>query len=343
MDFHDVEIFKNFVKRDLNMDFVYQKKFCISKSDGNAIFYNEEKFELVKKFFINFNFKNASNYDQNDLLKKNLSFPSNALFAILQTKNIDKKKILVVNTHLLFDPNRGDIKLSMIIMIKKSINLIKKIYKIEDVFFAGDFNLVPNSMLYDFITKQKIDLDINLKEYSNQEMMMENSNKNLEELILLGDRKFSNSNNKQKNSKVIEKDLLERLINVSPVICNDNEEINFSLNNNFLKSEESINFLENLSMDNSFISLYSKFNHKYLVEKQKYLNNKFNYENSFTHFAHDLKSTVDYIFMSSQNYYVKSVLNNPCVTYLTDLKKTAPNNFFGSDHFSLVADLVLKK
>lgn len=337
----DLSNFANFSK-NLGMDYIYEKKGCKSKTDGNAIFYNENKFEFLKKYFIDFNFKNGNGYEKDDILKKEMVYPSNAIFGVFRMKDKGKKKILVVNTHLLFNPKKGDLKLSMIILIKKSIKEIKKVHKIEDVFLIGDFNLVPNSMIYDYLTKNTIDLDVDLQEFSNQNMVMENKAKKLEEIINLTDRNFFpiKKSRKEKMNKM----LVERLINISPVISNDNEEINFSIN----KLKEKVNFekiilkLENLSKENQFISLYSKFNILYNQENGLNISKFQNYENLLSHFTQEIQSNVDYLFMSSNNFVVKSVLKNPDLEFLKGLEKTIPTQHFGSDHFSLVADLGLK-
>ena len=40
-------------------------------------------------------------------------------------------------------------------------------YKISDIFFSGDFNMIPNSMLYNYIKDGQVDFDVSLREYSN--------------------------------------------------------------------------------------------------------------------------------------------------------------------------------
>ena len=40
-------------------------------------------------------------------------------------------------------------------------------YQIDDIIFGGDFNLVPNSMIYNFITTGNLLLACDLVEYSN--------------------------------------------------------------------------------------------------------------------------------------------------------------------------------
>jgi len=74
---------------------------------------------------------------------------------------------MVLTTHFLFNMNRGHVKLGFIVMIMKAIQAIKKKYGVEDVFFSGDFNLIPNSMLYNYIVNHKLNLKVDLKEYSN--------------------------------------------------------------------------------------------------------------------------------------------------------------------------------
>lgn len=53
----------------------------------------------------------------------------------------------------------------------KAIEKIKQAYDLDDVYLGGDFNLIPNSMLYTYMIHHKIDFDAALIEYSNQTMM----------------------------------------------------------------------------------------------------------------------------------------------------------------------------
>lgn len=89
-------------------------------------------------------FKDLSKYDYRD------------------TNNSNPEKdviLLVANTHLLFNNNRGDIKLGQIHLMMKGVNYLKK--KLEEehphctvnTIFCGDFNSLPNSGIYHYISE----------------------------------------------------------------------------------------------------------------------------------------------------------------------------------------------
>jgi mRNA deadenylase 3'-5' endonuclease subunit Ccr4 len=85
---------------------------------------------------------------------------------ILQLKDIASGRVLFVgNTHLLFNPKRGDVKLGQIGLL--FANLQQQIEKFMSTnssasfggyFMCGDFNLEPLSPLYRFVVERKIDL-----------------------------------------------------------------------------------------------------------------------------------------------------------------------------------------
>ncbi|XP_038600267.1 protein angel homolog 1 isoform X2 [Tachyglossus aculeatus] len=66
--------------------------------------------------------------------------------------------LCVANTHLLYNPRRGDIKLAQIAILLAEVD---KMARLEDdsycpIILCGDLNSVPNSPLYDFIRKGRL-------------------------------------------------------------------------------------------------------------------------------------------------------------------------------------------
>lgn len=63
--------------------------------------------------------------------------------------------ICVANTHLLFNPKRGDIKLAQLVLVLAEIDSVvrrcKAIGRECEVIFCGDFNSFPNMPLYQFV------------------------------------------------------------------------------------------------------------------------------------------------------------------------------------------------
>lgn len=54
-------------------------------------------------------------------------------------------------------------KSAEVFIILKIIYMMKKAHKITEVLLCGDFNLIPYSMLYEFLAKKKFDISIHYK------------------------------------------------------------------------------------------------------------------------------------------------------------------------------------
>ncbi|XP_019742716.1 protein angel homolog 1 isoform X2 [Hippocampus comes] len=69
--------------------------------------------------------------------------------------------LCVANTHLLFNPRRGDIKLAQLAIMLAEINSVVNLWKAKgehcNVVLCGDFNSVPHMPLYQFITTGELD------------------------------------------------------------------------------------------------------------------------------------------------------------------------------------------
>jgi len=122
------------------------------RTDGCATFYKQKKF-------------NCCNCIPIELLVDGcpvLDRPNVALLMLLeplsdhQTDGRSSACICVVNTHLLFNPGRGDVKLAQLMFLFAAIDEFASITaepgpKYHPIIFCGDLNLEPLSSLYDFI------------------------------------------------------------------------------------------------------------------------------------------------------------------------------------------------
>jgi len=100
-----------------------------------------------------------------------LSKPNVALLCLVKMKSTNKF-VCICNTHLLFSPNRGDIKLVQVCTLLAEINkfVMKHSEKKPSVIICGDFNSTQNSLLYKFITQTKLNFKNKLrKEISGQQ------------------------------------------------------------------------------------------------------------------------------------------------------------------------------
>ena len=68
--------------------------------------------------------------------------------------------ICVANTHLLFNPRRGDVKLAQLAIMLAEIHALVKVCKSRaqrcNVILCGDFNAVPRMPLYQLITSGQL-------------------------------------------------------------------------------------------------------------------------------------------------------------------------------------------
>lgn len=118
------------------------------KLDGCAIIYNENKFT-------------AGNSVKLELMRTDLSSildrDNIAIILELKPKQLDKSdtKLIVANTHLLFNPRRGDVKMAQIRLLFAEIDKIAlksdNNFDYHPILLCGDFNTEPNSPLYNFI------------------------------------------------------------------------------------------------------------------------------------------------------------------------------------------------
>ncbi|KAJ1438254.1 Endonuclease/exonuclease/phosphatase superfamily [Sesbania bispinosa] len=67
-------------------------------------------------------------------------------------------KVVVCNIHVLYNPNRGEIKLGQVRILLDKAKAVSELWKNAPVVICGDFNCTPKSPLYNFISEQKLDL-----------------------------------------------------------------------------------------------------------------------------------------------------------------------------------------
>lgn len=123
--------------------------------DGCAIFWKYDRFKLLHEENIEF---------QHFGLRNNV-----AQFCVLELKddqlNRDPKmskttcrSLVVGNIHVLFNPNRGDIKLGQVRLFLEKAHRLSEEWGGIPVVLAGDFNSVPQSALYQYISSAKLNI-----------------------------------------------------------------------------------------------------------------------------------------------------------------------------------------
>lgn len=136
--------------------------------DGCATFYRRDKFQLVKKYEVEFN-KAALSLSEslppiqkknalNRLLKDNV-----ALIAVLEALDATpeaiarggRQLICVANTHIHANPELNDVKLWQVHTLLKGLEKIANSADIP-MLVAGDFNSTPGSAAHSLLVKQKV-------------------------------------------------------------------------------------------------------------------------------------------------------------------------------------------
>lgn len=120
-----------------------------SRTDGCAVCYQSERFTQLSVNLLEFYRSDCQLLDRDNvgivLLLQPITEQGEAL-----------SPICVANTHLLFNPRRGDVKLAQLAIVLAEIDVMMKKCKSQgrscEVVLCGDFNALPNAPLLKFIT-----------------------------------------------------------------------------------------------------------------------------------------------------------------------------------------------
>ncbi|CAM8933933.1 unnamed protein product [Rhodiola kirilowii] len=72
--------------------------------------------------------------------------------------NDETRRILVGNIHVIFRPSRGDVKLGQIRLLSSKAHALSEKWGNVPVVLAGDFNITPNSAIYNFLSTSKLNV-----------------------------------------------------------------------------------------------------------------------------------------------------------------------------------------
>ncbi|XP_061356263.1 carbon catabolite repressor protein 4 homolog 6-like [Gastrolobium bilobum] len=121
--------------------------------DGCAIFWRTSRFNLLYEECIEFNKlglrDNVAQICVLELINQNGSVPPSLT---------GSSKVVICNIHVLYNPNRGEIKLGQVRVLLDKAEAVSKLWNNAPVVICGDFNCTPKSPLYNFISEQKLDL-----------------------------------------------------------------------------------------------------------------------------------------------------------------------------------------
>ncbi|EFH59393.1 hypothetical protein ARALYDRAFT_898218 [Arabidopsis lyrata subsp. lyrata] len=121
--------------------------------DGCAMFWKADRFRVLERENIEF-----SQFGMRDNV---------AQLAVLELRKSNKsRKILLGNIHVLYNPNKGDVKLGQIRSLCSKAHLLSKKWGDIPIVLCGDFNSTPQSPLYNFLASS----ELNVMEHDKREL-----------------------------------------------------------------------------------------------------------------------------------------------------------------------------
>ncbi|KAK2197442.1 bifunctional Endonuclease-exonuclease-phosphatase superfamily/Endonuclease-exonuclease-phosphatase [Babesia duncani] len=311
------------------------------RQDGVCILYRRLRFNLLYKQDVDF----AACEPTFDTVQVALV----AALEDLETKHVEGIPVsdiyIVSNTHLLFNKNRGDVKLSQLCnllmavkdMEKRCLNHLDTLQNQglkPAIVMCGDFNFTPQSFLYHFLANGYISLNkADAKRISGQYLMYDQVYKtsgmgHYESGITVGNFK---PNYLQDVHSCTSGDLEAVFEQVTSIEALRNEP-------EWLKdSKQSIDsYLELIKVIDDKRLLYCPFK---LQSAYNYLDPNLQTDNepAFTAFHGWQRGCIDYIWYTSNNLIVKAIYEMPSY-HQVKLHGNLPNKSWpSSDHFSLVS------
>ncbi|XP_061344964.1 carbon catabolite repressor protein 4 homolog 3-like isoform X2 [Gastrolobium bilobum] len=123
--------------------------------DGCAMFWKADKFRLLEGESIQF---------------KDIGLRDNvAQLFVFEMCESDSRRLLVGNIHVLYNPNRGEVKLGQIRFLLSRAQILSEKWGNTPVVLAGDFNSTPESGIYKFLSSSELNIMLyDRKELSGQ-------------------------------------------------------------------------------------------------------------------------------------------------------------------------------
>ncbi|XXG47617.1 hypothetical protein AAC387_Pa02g2235 [Persea americana] len=132
--------------------------------DGCAIFWRTTRFKLLHEEHIEFDKLGLrNNVAQICVLESTSPSPTESDSTASSTRcchhhSIKSNQVVVCNIHVLYNPNRGDIKIGQVRVLLDRAHAVSMTWNGAPVIVCGDFNCTPRSPLYNFILEQKLNL-----------------------------------------------------------------------------------------------------------------------------------------------------------------------------------------
>ncbi|XP_042002203.1 carbon catabolite repressor protein 4 homolog 6-like [Salvia splendens] len=127
--------------------------------DGCAIFWRASRFKMIfEESFEYRRFGLRDNVAQICVFESLSGSGISSGASTLPTSSASSNRVVVCNIHVLFNPNRGDIKLGQIRVLLERANAVSKLWNDAPIVICGDFNCTPKSPMYNFIKDKELDL-----------------------------------------------------------------------------------------------------------------------------------------------------------------------------------------
>ncbi|KAG6970902.1 hypothetical protein JG688_00004660 [Phytophthora aleatoria] len=153
----DVDNYKDFwadAMKKLGYEGLFVKK-TSTKPDGVAVFWNAKKLKVKESMQVSLDLPNG---DESDIDHELLSRASarGSVGAIVHFEHLETQlEFVVATTHLFWDPMQEDVKL---LQSRRTLRAIEGFVTTLDastpIIFSGDFNSLPDSKVYSFITNK---------------------------------------------------------------------------------------------------------------------------------------------------------------------------------------------
>lgn len=75
-----------------------------------------------------------------------------------QMREAQSRRLVVGNIHVLFNPNRGDVKLGQIRFLSSMAHILSEKWGHVPIVLAGDYNSTPQSPIYKFLSSSELNL-----------------------------------------------------------------------------------------------------------------------------------------------------------------------------------------
>jgi mRNA deadenylase 3'-5' endonuclease subunit Ccr4 len=291
---------------------ILYKKRPGNHQEGCAIAYDTKKFRL--EYYCSLEFRLDSlkdgkykDYSNNNTKKKQNQSIYNkenvGIFAFLKSYETNFY-YLIICSHLLFNYNRGDIKLGQIYQIIQSALLFKAYYKDKNftTIFGADLNSTNNSAIYNFITSNSIDV-----KYLIRGNLSGQTNKNYISETSCADDNYGWYN---------------EIINTYP---------KFNDYNIILKNKKKKKYDKDEDEDEKGMCLENKFIMKSFYKE------KIGKEPEATNFSIGFKGALDFLFYNTN---LKLDINN--VLDIPNLSTPIPDKDNPSDHFPLFVEFSIQ-